>query len=233
MKKIKPLSWQSIRDEVFRRISQREWLPGEPIPNETELAVEFGCARATVNRALRELANEGLLDRKRKGGSKVSLHAVRKATLDIPVTRQEIEQRGAVYRHVLLEHQVRAPTAEIRGKMPENKALDLLFLRSLHLADEAPFLYEERWINTALVPEALALDLNAISANEWLVNNAVFSRMDLKMFAANATARQAEHLQTPKETALLMMERTTWQGDEFVTSVKLSYAPGYILEASM
>ena len=44
--------WQAIRDEVKRRIHARDWKPGEPIPNEAELAEEFGCARATVNRAL-------------------------------------------------------------------------------------------------------------------------------------------------------------------------------------
>ena len=46
--------WEDIRTEVLRRIRQRIWAPGGLIPNEEDLATEFGVARATVNRALRD-----------------------------------------------------------------------------------------------------------------------------------------------------------------------------------
>ncbi|MEL6336872.1 MAG: GntR family transcriptional regulator, partial [Pseudomonadota bacterium] len=49
-------NWQRVQDEVLRRIQSREWKPGEMIPHEAALATEFGCARTTVNRALREIA---------------------------------------------------------------------------------------------------------------------------------------------------------------------------------
>jgi GntR family transcriptional regulator, histidine utilization repressor len=55
-----PASWQAIQAEVLQRIRNRQWPPGELIPNEADLAEEFGCARATVNRALRELAEAGM-----------------------------------------------------------------------------------------------------------------------------------------------------------------------------
>jgi formimidoylglutamate deiminase len=67
-------SWQAVQDEVRRRIAARLWRPGDFIPHETDLAREFGCARATVNRALRELAEEGLLDRRRKAGTRVAVN---------------------------------------------------------------------------------------------------------------------------------------------------------------
>ena len=62
-------SWQSVQEEVLARIHSRQWKPGDLIPNEADLAQEFGCARATVNRALQNLADEGLLDRRRKAGT--------------------------------------------------------------------------------------------------------------------------------------------------------------------
>ena len=43
------------------------------IPGEEALAREFGCARATVNRALRDLAEAGVLERRRKAGTRVAL----------------------------------------------------------------------------------------------------------------------------------------------------------------
>ncbi|MCX5494390.1 GntR family transcriptional regulator [Kaistia dalseonensis] len=39
------ISWRNIQAELLRRIYEREWPPGHLLPNETDLAVEFGCAR--------------------------------------------------------------------------------------------------------------------------------------------------------------------------------------------
>ena len=55
-------NWRDVMAEVERRIYTREWQPGQSIPNEADLAIELGCARVTVNRALRTLAEIGLLD---------------------------------------------------------------------------------------------------------------------------------------------------------------------------
>ena len=66
--------------ELECRIYTREWEPGQSIPNEADLAIELGCARFTVNRALRTLAEVGLIDLRRRGGTRVALHPVRKAT---------------------------------------------------------------------------------------------------------------------------------------------------------
>ena len=70
---------------------------GHDHPDRGGAGAEFGCARATVSRALRDLAEAGVLERRRKAGTRVALHPVRRATLDIPVTRQEIEGRGQSY----------------------------------------------------------------------------------------------------------------------------------------
>jgi GntR family histidine utilization transcriptional repressor len=39
------------------------------MPSETELVAEFGVSRMTVNRALRELQSEGLVDRSQGVGT--------------------------------------------------------------------------------------------------------------------------------------------------------------------
>ena len=80
-----PQGWEEIRAEVLRRIERRDWRPGATIPTEEQLAAEFGCARATVNRALRELAEAGVLERRRKAGTRVATHpAVSYTHLTLP-----------------------------------------------------------------------------------------------------------------------------------------------------
>lgn len=220
-------SWRAVREEVLRRINERIWPPGALIPGEAELAEEFGCARATVNRALRDLAEAGLVTRRRKAGTRVSVAPMRRATLKIPVTRLEIEGRGSVYRHALLEAVRTGPPALLRSRLdlPENAAM--LHMRAMHLADDRPFLYEDRWVNLAMVPGILEADLARTSANEWLVRNSPFTRGEIAFHAANATPLEAELLGTQPGTAIFVAERTTWNHAQPITTVRMAYAPGY------
>ena len=226
-------SWQAVHDEVLRRIHDREWTPGAMIPNEAALAREFGCARATVNRALRELAAAGLLDRRRRAGTRVALDPVRKATFEIPVTRLEVEARGARYGHVLIGRETARPPAAIRGKLGLEAGARLLHLRSLHMADGQPHACEDRWINDAAVPAIREVDFETISANEWLVRNAPFTAGEVDFTAAGANAREAELLGVAPGAALFVVERTTWDGATPITAVRLSYRPGYRMQTRL
>lgn len=219
-----------IRDAVLARIRAREWPPGALIPAEAALAAEYGVARATVNRALRELARSGLLDRRRRAGTRVALNPVRKATLSIPVTRLEVESRGMAYRHRLLERTRRPAPAPLLAAMQLKRGQELLHLKTLHLADARPYLFEDRWVNIAAVPGILQAPLERISANEWLVQNVPMSAGEISFQATGAGQEAAEALDTAPGTALFTIDRTTWAGTAAVTRVRLLYAPGYRME---
>jgi GntR family histidine utilization transcriptional repressor len=217
----------------MRRISNRTWAPGDLIPGEVELAQEFGCARATVNRALRQLADAGLLDRRRKGGTRVARYPVRKATLDIPVTRLEIENRGVAYRHQLMKREIILAPDHICAVMDVPKKQKLLHLPALHLAGEEPFLFEDRWVNLAAIPDVENESFSDINANEWLIEHAPFSRGDIQFSAANVTGDEAEILQCDVGQAIFVIDRTTWNKDPSVTSVRLAYAPGFHMRSQI
>lgn len=219
-------TWQSLYAEVTKRISEGVWKPGELIPGEVDLAKEFGCARATVNRALRQLAEEGFLDRRRKAGTRVALHPVRKATLDISLTRVEVEQRGREYSHDLLIFKQRRAPDYIQKIMGETAA-KRLYLTTLHRADNTPFLYETRWVNTDVVPAILDADLSQISANEWLVENALFTTGEITFSAANASEAEAKILKVETGAALFIVKRITWNGPNAITVVRLAYTQDF------
>lgn len=217
-----PTGWQAIQAEVLRRIHARDWPPGHVIPGEVDLAAEFGCARATVNRALRTLAEAGVLERRRKAGTRVALHPVSRATVDIPILRQEIESRGLVYEYRLLSRE--------RGQPPKtvmSHTTKALHVRALHLADGAPYVLEDRWINLAAVPAADNQSFGILSANEWLVSTAPYTHGEIAFSAGPASPFEAEKLQTAPGTPIFLIERTTWDHENAVTYVTLSYAPGY------
>ncbi|MEX2518374.1 MAG: UTRA domain-containing protein [Paracoccaceae bacterium] len=216
--------WRAVHDEAMRRIGVREWPPGALIPNETELAEEFGCARATVSRALRELAEAGLVERRRKAGTRVAEHPVRRARLAIPLIREEIEESGAVYGYALITADQRAAPAPVRARLGAGR---LLHVAAAHFADETPFVMEERWINLEAMPGAAAPRLfESVSANEWLVRNAAFAGGEMALFAAPAEAAESKALGVPEGAPLLIAERLTRGPEAAITLARLAYAPG-------
>ncbi len=220
-------SWRDIQTEVLRRIHCRTWKPGELIPNEADLAIEFGCARATVNRALRELATAGILTRRRKAGTRVAIHPVRKATLEIPIIRKEIEDKGLAYGYALISESEETPPAEICARMGLGKSPIIKHLVCLHLAGGKPYVFEDRWINNKVVPGIAEADFSVQSPNEWLVENAPFTNGDFAFSATNATQMEVEILGCKEGEALFAYERRTWDVDKAITSVRLTFAPGY------
>jgi|SRR5882757_25950 len=61
-----------IRAELESHISEGRWPPGTRVPTEAELGQQFGVSRITVQRALRDLADLGLLVRYRRRGTFVA-----------------------------------------------------------------------------------------------------------------------------------------------------------------
>jgi GntR family transcriptional regulator, histidine utilization repressor len=210
--------WEEIRNAVQGRIRSGIWPLGSAIPHEEALAQEFGCARATVNRALRALAAQGVLERKRKGGTRVLAVPVRKATLSIPVIRAEVEALGRAYSHRILWQEIGQD--------------NLLHLETLHMADAKPFAHEVRVLHLDAVPPLP--DLRTISINEWLVTTVTYATGEIAFSAMAADAAQAKALWVPTGTPLFITTRETRNAaGAMITRVLLAHGPGYQLRTAM
>lgn len=56
------LVWQQVADDIEADIVSGRLAPGAKLPNEREMAeVQYGVARVTVRRAVKDLAERGLL----------------------------------------------------------------------------------------------------------------------------------------------------------------------------
>ena len=220
-------NWRDVMTEVERRIYTREWQPGQSIPNEADLAIELGCARVTVNRALRTLAEVGLLDRRRKAGTRVALHRISKATLSIPLIRDEIEASGKSYGYHLLSQRSKAAPSSVVQKFALAGQTNLLHVVALHEADGKPYVLENRWINDKIMPHSENVSFAELSANEWLLQNTPFTHGDIDFSAKNASQREAKLLGTEPNTALFVISRTTWDHEKAVTMVELVFHAGH------
>ena len=63
-----------VRERLIARIRSGEWKPGQLIPNEFEIAAEFGVSQGTARKAVAELAAEQLVMRRQGRGTFVVEH---------------------------------------------------------------------------------------------------------------------------------------------------------------
>lgn len=220
-------TYRDIKADILRKITMGDWSPGASIPNEIELAASFGVARATVNRAMRELAEEGIIERKRKAGSKVRMSPLRRARFDIPLVRREIENQRQAYRYALISSTVQGAPDWLRARLNLDTTTEVLHLVCMHFADGSPYQFEDRWINLGLLPEAREANFSTVGPNEWLVAAVPFSDAEISFSAATADQTLANHLGCSPGDALFQLERSTWWQDHAVTYVRLVYRPGH------
>ncbi len=71
--------YQQIVGLLVARISSGEWLPGEIIPSEINLAKELDVSQGTVRKAITELVENNVLTRKQGRGTFVSNHNIDRA----------------------------------------------------------------------------------------------------------------------------------------------------------
>jgi len=201
--------------------------PGSLLPNEADLAKSYNCARATVNRAMQALADEGIVERRRKAGTRVCMAPARQARFTIPIVRSEIEAQGAAYGYQLVSRSPCPAPAWLSTRFSVPDAAPVLHLLCLHLADGQPYQLEDRWINLTALPQAETAGFSEVGPNEWLVETVPFSNAEISFSAAQAGKPHAEHLKCGMGAPLFVIERSTWWEGESITFVRLSFRPGH------
>ncbi len=207
---------ERIRIDIESRIASGAWPPGYRIPFEHELVVEYGCARATVGKALTSLVQAGLIERRRKAGSFVAYPHVQTAVLAIPDLDAAISERTGGYRFELLKSSLE--TAD-DGPQDFAAGTNQLHITGIHHGKGGPVAHEDRLINVDQVPDARDADFSAQAPGSWLVSFVPWTEARHLISAVGASAEVAAHLDIPKGTPCLMVERWTWRSGAPITSV--------------
>jgi GntR family transcriptional regulator, histidine utilization repressor len=207
---------QRIGAEIEARIASGEWKPGHRIPFEHELVTHYGCARATVGKALTALVRAGLLERRRKAGTFVAYPHVQSAVLDIPDIGKAIAERTGSYRFNLLTSDIRRDDG-----LSENftSGTRLRHVTGIHQGQDGPFAFEDRLISLTCVPEAAEADFTGTSPSAWLIQSVPWTQARHRISAVGASADVSTLLAIPRHTPCLLVERWTWRTGEPVTYV--------------
>lgn len=220
-------SYKDIKKTVLDRIRSGEWQPDALLPNEQALAVEFSCTRTTVNRALRELAEEGFLERRRKAGTRVLSAPQRQARFTIPLVKDEVESQGGTYRYALVSSRTEQAPDWLTARLTLGADRRVMHVRCMHFSENTPFQFEDRWIVVASVPQVEDADFSVVGPNEWLVQAVPFTNVELSFMASRANAELAGFLDVTEGEPVFTAERITWLQGQPVTFAKMYFSAGY------
>ena len=223
--------YEVVKHHVLSAIESGDYEAGDKLPSENELVRELSVSRMTVNRALRELTDEGHIIRRAGMGSFVAGRRMRGQAADIESIRDELASRGEVWSAtVLSQNSVKASEA-FAGEFGADSGTELFHLLIVHKGDDAPIELEERWVNPDIAPDLLLEDFTKTTPTDYLLSVAPLLRAEHVVRAVAPTTREAELLEIEEGTPCLEINRRTWTGERVASFARLLY-PGDRYELS-
>ena len=218
-------TYKQIRLDIERRILTGEWPPGHRIPFEHQLMVRYGCSRMTVSKALSELAQAELIERRRRAGTFVRRPNFLSAVLQITDIRAEISALGRSYRYELIKSTRRAASAGDRSRLGVQRTGRVVAIACRHCADGVPFAIEDRLIDLDAVPEAAKANFAIEPPGSWLLHHVPWTEAEHSISAIVADEAAAAALGIAIGAPCLVIDRRTWRSGRTLTAVRLIY-PG-------
>ena len=215
-----------VKHYILRHITNGDWPPLSRVPSENDLVSTFGVSRMTVNRALRELTDAGVVTRLQGVGSFVAGPKAESAMFEVRSIRDEILARGQSHTvDVLICETVsaRGTTARQFG-LPAGVAL--FHSRLLHLADGTPLQLEDRFVNPVCAPDYLDIDFDVEIPHQYLMRTAPLQRTEHVIEAEAANKRLAKVLDVAPGDPLLTLSRRTWSRGHVASYVRLTHPAG-------
>ncbi len=205
--------YQQIKGLILQSLQAGEWKPGEAIPSEMDLAARFRVSQGTVRKAIDELAAGNLVVRRQGKGTFVATHAEHQAQYRflklVPDSGDQVSE-GPADRTIVECRRVRA-TAEIARALALRPGDAVVQARRVLAFGGTPTILEDLWLpGTAfkgLSAERLAAWRGPTYAMFELEFGVRMLRAEEKIRAVAADAQQAELLQVPVGSPLLLVER--------------------------
>lgn len=146
----RPLYLQ-VRDVLAERIESGLWKPGQPMPNEGDLAHEYGVSAGTIRKALGILESERLVTRKQGRGTFVNDQASDELAIRFTNIRGSTGKRIAGDVQSLEVAEGEADELErVRLHLQEH---DIVYrVRNLRRQNAQPFMVEQASMPAALFP---------------------------------------------------------------------------------
>ena len=209
--------YQQLKDLIIDRIASGELQPGDRVPSEHELVESTNVSRMTANRALRELHDEGYVDRIAGRGTFVSDLRAQSHLVAVQSIADEIEGRGHRHSSEVVRKSRQHARGDIARALHVAQGTDVFHLLLVHFENDTPVQAEDRHVLANFAPDCLEQDFCAVTPSTYLTSIAPLQEAEQVVRAAMPNAAIRGYLEMPDAEPALVVLRRTWSEGRPVT----------------
>ncbi|NTW71799.1 MAG: GntR family transcriptional regulator [Eubacteriaceae bacterium] len=230
-----PLYYQ-IAQLIREEIKSGELKPGDKILTEEKLQEKFDVSRATVRKAISDLVNDGLLEKKPSKGTIVSVPKVEEKMYGVMSFTNATLKSNKSLKTKIIEFKEITNNPEVCEKLQIDKNEKVNYIKRVRYIDGEPIAVEDWYAPSKFLPD-LTIDQfaeNGIGQSSYYliqnVYNIKLSSIHDIMSAVALEQNEAKILDTFKGTPALLRQRITYNEN----NIPIVYSCGrYLIKISI
>ena len=233
--------YHQVETSIRKDIANKLYLSGQSIPTELELQEKFSVSRETIRKAVTNLVNAGLVEKKKGVGTFVTYPKIVHRVGYIYGSYEEILARGMIPGTTFIEKKKIKPPEPMRQEMALEKGATVIKVKRLRLVNEEPVAILSSYLPSDLVPGLARVKFKSNSLYHTLerIYHLTLSEGDEIIEAGSIRGQDADWLQIKKGSPILVVKRLTYldnstviekltalyRSDKFKYQVKLKGRP--------
>ena len=202
--------YKQLKDLIIDQISIGKLKPRDRVPSENDLVSATGVSRMTANRALRELNDEGYVERVAGVGTFVADVMAASHVLEVKNIADEIRERGHVHTAIVLCQDRTPAPVEIAEALHCDDGQEVFHVLLVHCENDVPVQLEDRYARASFAPEFLQQDFTSLSPGAYLSEIAPLQEAEHVVRAAMPDEKTRKDLQMGSQEPCLIVIRRTW-----------------------
>lgn len=203
-------AYLQIKNHILENIHNGQWKEGAYIPAEVALSRKFGVSRMTVNRAIKELEKERVLERRQGAGTIITQQKFNMMLVEIRNIADDIRAKGHDYHAQVVKQATRPLPSLLINTFPDCRNQNIYQVDIIHFDNNKPIQYEQRWVNPTLAPNFIEQDFTKVNTSEWLIKHVPLERGEYTVEALIMPSLISKRLGVNLSIPALVLHRWTY-----------------------
>ncbi len=218
----KPL-FEDIKESIKKQIEDGVYKVGDKIPTEMELAKIFNTSRQTVNKALRDLVLDDIIERFPRSGTFVKQKVAQSSILELKNIEDEILERGNTYSSKLVCLNIVKANERVSKILHVVKDQEIYISQMIHYANDVPVRFDTRYVKPSCAPDYIKQDFKDTTPAKFLKQNCPVEKVANTIEAMLVNDEIAEYLNISRNEPCLKISRIVTSKGKIATFSELYY----------
>lgn len=152
--------YHQLKELIRGQVRSGALQPGEQLPGEHMLCLEYGVSRTVVRQALADLELENVIERRKGRGTFVAHRRLAQSLVQkLGGMHDDIQALGRSLRSDVRRFTIELADTEIAERLQIPAQTPVVLLERLRLVDEEPWVFTVSHLPVALAPDLITMDL--------------------------------------------------------------------------